>query len=120
MTSCVLCGEQIMGRPYETAEGMMCSDSAGCRRRAYRLFVKPPLKLRDGDQPLPIVNDSPSVQSMVIADIQEREKVGIKRYGTALQPFNGRSALRDAYEESIDLSLYLRQMLAEEEVAAAS
>ena len=71
------------------------------------------MKQRPGDQPLPIVNDSPDVQSMVIEDIRARREVGIERYGTALQPHNGRDALRDAYEEAIDLAMYLRQMIAE-------
>ena len=34
-----------------------------------------------------------------------------QRYGTALQPFNGRKTLLDAYEESLDLSIYLRSLL---------
>jgi hypothetical protein len=50
---------------------------------------------------------------MVIADIEARRQVGIGRYGTALQPHNGRDALRDAYEESLDLACYLRQAIAE-------
>ena len=73
----------------------------------------PPLKLRPGDQPLPVVNDEPDVQSQVIADIEERRQVGIQRYGTALQPNNGRDALRDAYEEAIDLAMYLKQAILE-------
>lgn len=71
------------------------------------------LKLRDGDQPLSTVNDRQDVQSMVIADIKKRRQVGIERYGTALQPFNGRDALRDAYEEAIDLAMYLKQAIVE-------
>lgn len=78
------------------------------------------LKQRDGDQPLPVVNDSDSIQSMVIADIAERTKVGIERYGTALQPFNGRDALRDAYEESLDLATYLKQAIVERDNAGPS
>jgi hypothetical protein len=30
-----------------------------------------------------------------------------------LQAFNGRDALRDAYEEALDLACYLRQAIAE-------
>jgi hypothetical protein len=76
------------------------------------------LRQRPGDQPLPVVNDLPDVQSMVIADITARREVGISRYGTALQPHNGRDALRDAYEESLDLACYLRQVIAERDGAA--
>lgn len=71
------------------------------------------LRQRPGDQPLPVPNGQPDVQSMVIADIGTRRQVGISRYGTALQPHNGRDALRDAYEEALDLAMYLRQAIAE-------
>jgi hypothetical protein len=69
---------------------------------------------REGDsQPLPIPNQHPGVQAAVIADIGTRTELGIRRYGTALQPFNGRDALQDAYEEAIDLTVYLKQALME-------
>jgi hypothetical protein len=72
---------------------------------------------------MPVPNDSPSVQGMVRADLETREQIGRERYGTALQPFNGRDALRDAYEEALDLACYLRQAIAErprEDVDAAA
>jgi hypothetical protein len=70
---------------------------------------------REGDsQPLPTINDLPDVQSAVIADIEARRELGIRRYGTALQPNNGRNALLDAYEEALDLAMYLKQRLIEE------
>lgn len=65
------------------------------------------------EQPLPTRNDAPSVQGMVIADLELRLQVGDQRYGTPLQPHNGRDALRDAYEEALDLACYLRQAIAE-------
>jgi len=49
------------------------------------------------EQPMPTRNDRTSIQSLVRADLDEREQVGIQRYGTPLQAFNGRDALRDAY-----------------------
>jgi hypothetical protein len=71
---------------------------------------------RAGDaQPMPTVNDAPDIQSVVIADIEARRAVGIERYGTALQPHNGRDALVDAYEEAVDLAMYLRQRLVEQD-----
>ena len=39
----------------------------------------------------------------VIADMEDRRRLGIARYGTPLQPHNGRDALVDAYEEALDL-----------------
>jgi len=76
------------------------------------------MKQRPGDQQLPEQNGLPFVQQQVIADIEERIKVGIERYGTPLQPFNGRDTLRDAYEEALDLAVYLRSMISAQEVHA--
>jgi hypothetical protein len=63
----------------------------------------------------PVKNDKPCIQDLVIEDIEARKKVGIERYGTVLQPHNGRSALLDAYQEALDLCQYLRQLLYEQE-----
>jgi hypothetical protein len=69
------------------------------------------------EQPMPTPNDAPSVQSMVMADLQVRLQVGISRYGTGLQAFNGRDALRDLYEELLDAACYIRQAIAERDTA---
>ena len=66
-----------------------------------------------GEQPLPRKNGCPAVWDLVVADMVARDELGAKRYGTRLQPFNGRDALRDAYEESLDLCVYLRQVIYE-------
>lgn len=71
------------------------------------------------EQPLPTRNDHLSIQSLVRADLEHREQVGISRYGTALQPNNGRSALRDLYEELLDGACYAKQKMVEEEIARA-
>lgn len=65
------------------------------------------------DQPPPAPNDGPVIQNLVIDDMRARLAVGIPRYGTGLQPHNGRDALRDAYEEALDLCAYLRQAMYE-------
>lgn len=65
------------------------------------------------EQRAPVPNDRPAIQDLVRVDILERKALGIARYGTPLQGFNGRDALRDAYEEALDLSQYLRQLLYE-------
>lgn len=72
------------------------------------------MKCRPGDQPLPTANDRPQIQDLVIADIEKRRALGIERYGTPLQAFNGRDAMRDLYEELIDAVLYLRQVMDEQ------
>lgn len=74
------------------------------------------------EQPMPTPTGAPSVQEMVIADIHARMQVGLERYGTLLQPGNGRDALRDLYEELLDGACYARQAIAErprEDVDAA-
>lgn len=76
------------------------------------------LRQRPGDQPLPVPNQHPDIQSQVIADIQARRELGIQRYGTALQPHNGRDMLVDAYEEAMDLTIYLKGCIVERDSAA--
>lgn len=65
------------------------------------------------DQPPPVPNDRSSVWDLVIADMRERDGVGQARYGTPLQAHNGRDALVDAYQEALDLVVYLRQAIEE-------
>lgn len=65
------------------------------------------------EQEMPTPNNSVSIQSLVRHDLNVRERVGIQRYGTPLQAHNGRDALRDAYEEALDLACYLRQAIEE-------
>ncbi|MFZ2809415.1 MAG: hypothetical protein WAZ60_23775 [Desulfosalsimonadaceae bacterium] len=50
---------------------------------------------------------------LVIHDLRERDEVGTKKYGTTLQSHNGRNALIDAYQEALDLAMYLRQAIEE-------
>ena len=49
----------------------------------------------------------------VIHDLSERVRGGAELYGEPLTSRNGRDALWDAYEEALDLCLYLRQSIAE-------
>lgn len=72
----------------------------------------------EAEQPLPTVNGRADVQSRVILDIRNRRELGRKRYGTALQPFNGRDALRDLYEELLDATMYTRQTMMERDAAS--
>ena len=43
----------------------------------------------------------------------KRDAVGRAKYGVPLQAHNGRDALQDAYEEVLDLAVYLRQAIEE-------
>lgn len=65
------------------------------------------------DQPAPIPNDKPAMWHVVIMDMLNRDHVGRERYKTQLQPHNGRDALSDAYQEALDLAVYLRQAIFE-------
>jgi len=66
------------------------------------------------DQPLPTIREGVgSIQDQVIADLESRKAIGLERYGTLLQPHNGRDMLRDAYEEALDLAVYLRGAIEE-------
>lgn len=82
------------------------------------------------EQPLPRATDGPHMHDLVAEDLRElfagvpgacavaaalagRKRLGVERYGQPLQAFNGRDALRDAYEEALDLLVYLRQVQVE-------
>lgn len=99
-------------------DGMSNADCPACQeilRASGESFVEAieaergePTKQRAGDQPLPVVNTNPVIQGLVRDDLVEREKVGISRYGNGLQAENSRDMLLDAYEEALDLTVYLR------------
>jgi hypothetical protein len=64
-------------------------------------------------QSKPIPNNEEPVFKQVIRDIEKRAETGKASYGTYLQPFNGRSAAQDLYEELIDAALYIKQLMIE-------
>lgn len=72
---------------------------------AYNKMIKP--------QADPVKNEHPGVWSLVLVDMAQRDIEGAKKYGTRLQPHNGRDVLIDAYQEALDLAVYLRQAIYE-------
>lgn len=46
-------------------------------------------------------------------DMADRDRIGRERYGTPLTTHNGRDSLVDAYQEALDLAVYLRAWLEE-------
>lgn len=68
---------------------------------------------RTTEQAPPKPNDGPAIWDLVVKDMSDRDIEGRRRYGTPLQPDNGRDALLDAYQEALDLVVYLRQALYE-------
>lgn len=65
----------------------------------------------------PVPNGSPSMHDLVADDLRRRRDFGLRKYGTLLQAGNGRDALRDAYDEALDLAVYLRQAIEERDSA---
>jgi hypothetical protein len=81
---------------------------------------RPEREGREGDtQQMPVPNDEPGIHAIVIGDLVDRMRLGVKRYGTKLQAHNGRNPLVDAYEECLDLAVYLKQAIIEAEAARA-
>jgi hypothetical protein len=64
-------------------------------------------------EPASIRNGAPATWDLVIADMKQRDAVGVAKYGTRLQPGNGRRSLVDAYQEALDEVVYLRNEIEE-------
>ena len=60
------------------------------------------------EQPDPTPNKYPAAWDLVMKDMIARDFFGRQKYKTPLQPHNGRDTLQDAYEEVLDLCVYLR------------
>lgn len=78
-----------------------------------RVMMRPHQQIGIQEQPDPMPNQSRPIVDLVIEDMKARKAEGVKRYGTPLQAGNGRDALVDAYHESLDLCMYLRQAIEE-------
>ena len=67
---------------------------------------------------LPETNDGTPIVDLVRKDLEDRAEAGKAKYGTYLQAHNGRKALVDAYQEALDLCMYLRQAIEEQRSAS--
>ena len=67
-------------------------------------------------QPKPRQNGYPNAHDEVSLDILRRKKLYVKEHGVELTPFNGRNVLVDAYQQTLDLALYLWQAIYEEDM----
>lgn len=63
------------------------------------------------EQAAPTDGIGPDCWELVLADMRDRRQMGIDKYGKPLRPDNGRDALVDAYQEVLDLTVYLRQAI---------
>jgi hypothetical protein len=119
------CGKLTMSRAaakeqdWPVVDGVEHRYSLTCRR-VTRLEEDPvPERAgRAGDQPLPTPGSGDVIQALVDrqqARLLERRAVGIRRYGSPLQVFNGRDVYRDAGDEALDLAAYLEQAAQEQD-----
>lgn len=60
------------------------------------------------EQPPPTPGSAPATWDLVIEDIRDRDRIGARKYGVRHQHDNGRDHLIDAYQEALDLVVYLR------------
>lgn len=67
---------------------------------------------REGDQRLPGEGAGDMIGEL-IAQLEARRALGVRRYGRALQAFNGRDPFRDAADELLDQHAYLTQVRCE-------
>lgn len=64
-------------------------------------------------QPSPKKRRGRPIWELVIADMRERDAMGARKYGTRLRAGDGRDSLVDAYQEVLDLAVYLRKAIEE-------
>lgn len=62
----------------------------------------------NNEQPAPTLGEAQATWALVIADMHERDRMGAEKYGVRHQHDNRRDHLVDAYQEALDLALYLR------------
>ena len=57
----------------------------------------------------------PDTETLVAADIQQRQALGLKKYGTSVanNPLTLRQWLQHAYEETLDQAVYLKRSIQE-------
>lgn len=97
---CKRCGTKVPG----VYIGDVC---LGCHRSEEEGLVS------ESRQPRPKPTNAPPSWDLVVRDMKARDEFGFGKYGVHLQAGNGRDALRDAYEEALDLCVYLRTAIYE-------
>lgn len=58
------------------------------------------------------------ILDLVTGDLKARHEQGNRKFGVAMRVNDGRDALQDAYEEALDLTMYLRKEIAQREERA--
>jgi hypothetical protein len=78
-------------------------DNTGAPTRRY-VAPQPPSKQ----------NDEPAIWDLVLDTFRARDRMGLEKYKTRLQAFNGRCALLDILGEKLDEIAYTMQMIEEQ------
>lgn len=86
------------------------------RKQQERLAHDPATALGHEEEPMPVDHGRESMHDKLIAEVGKRRDVGMARYNSTLQAFNGRNALRDVLDELVDASVYVMQLMAEDEI----
>lgn len=65
----------------------------------------------EGDEVWPLIfaNEALVLPDWLKADMKARHEMGVKKYGTPLRVWNGRDCVIDAYQEALDLAVYVQQ-----------
>ena len=88
----------------------MSDQGCSCEDCYYRREFRP---VATQEQPAYQPGTGEVIWSLVLKDMGDRALLGLHKYGFTLKGRNGRDALVDAYQESLDLTVYLRQALYE-------
>ena len=105
---CGMCGGR--GDPLSARPRYAALDAANERASE---IVQRALSPATVEQPAPAPANGPAIWDLVIADMRARDAVGVERYGRRLRAGDGRNHLVDAYQEALDLAVYLRQEIEE-------
>lgn len=54
-----------------------------------------------------------NIWNLVISDMKHRDELGTAKYGKPLATHDGRRTLQDAYEECLDMAVYLKKAILE-------
>lgn len=65
------------------------------------------------EEPPPQKAEGRPIWDLVMEDMRERDQMGRRKYGVPLTAGDGRMSLTDAYQEALDLAVYLRKAIEE-------
>lgn len=91
------------------------NSKCSCRKHAPDFLC--PRHSRVTEDQFKLLSEQPTIVTLVIDDLREREEYGTAQYGVPLlEDSSKENALREAYEEALDLCVYLRLELSRRSV----